>query len=55
MVMSVWLVRDNMATKTTYGCGNKMVTTTTKTKSGATKTKTKIVNGVKPRKARKPK
>lgn len=44
-----------MATKTVYGCGNKMVTTTTKTKSGATKTKTKIVNGVKPRKARKPK
>lgn len=55
MVMFVWHVKADMATKTTYGCGNKMVTTTTKTKSGATKTKTKIVNGVKPRKARKPK
>jgi len=38
-----------------YGCGNKMVTTTTKTKSGAIKKKVKIVNSVKPRKTRKPK
>jgi len=48
-------VRVEMATKTVYGCGNKMVTTTTKTKSGAIKKKVKIVNSVKPRKTRKPK
>ena len=44
-----------MATRTVYGCGNKIVTTRTKTKSGAMKVKVKIVGGVKPRKARKPK
>lgn len=44
-----------MATRTVYGCGNKVVTTKTKTKSGATKIKVKVVSGVKPRKARKPK
>lgn len=53
--MFVWPARDNMATKSVYGCGNKIVTTKTKTKSGAVKVKTKVVSGVKPRKARKPK
>lgn len=39
--------------KTTYGCGNKTVTTKTKSKYGTTtKTKVKIVPGVKPRKPR---
>ena len=44
-----------MVTRTIYGCGNKMVTTTTKTKSGAIKKKTKIISSVKPRKPKKPK
>jgi hypothetical protein len=48
-------VSDDVVTRTVYGCGNKVVTTKTKPKSGATKVKVKVISGVKPRKARKPK
>ena len=55
MVMFAWRVSDDVVTRTVYGCGNKVVTTKTKPKSGATKVKVKVISGVKPRKARKPK
>ena len=51
-LFDVFKNKSGKSQKSTYSCGNKHTTTTTRGKNGTTTTKTKITPGVKPRKPR---